>query len=179
MFHACPVKISKTEPSSRPSCLRGNRATIASITPGRKLSTGIDCRISSKGSKTRAARSDFAAAKPYASANSSDRTYAIAMRTSEYAAYSGSARGLDEMCATGVNGANQMRPETNNAYRIARIPAKTEISATNELSHRVRSVIARRIVWWWMGEAIFMCGGAVRGESRLGPNQPFFYGIII
>src|SRR5260221_13515773 len=83
------------------------------------------------------------------------------------------------MCATGVNGANQMRPETNNAYRIARIPAKTEISATNELSHRVRSVIARRIVWWWMGRAIFMCGGVQRGESRLGPAQPLFHGIII
>src|SRR6266436_1679643 len=77
------------------------------------------------------------------------------------------------MCATGVNGANQMRPETNNAYRIARIPAM------NELFQRVRSVIARSIVWWWMGGEIFMSGSAVRGESRLGPAQPLFHGIII
>ena len=59
------------------------------------------------------------------------------------------------------------------------MPAKTETSATKELSHLARSVTVRRIVWGWMGGLTFMCGGAALEESRLGPDQPFFHGIII
>ena len=69
------------------------------------------------------------------------------MRTNEYAAYSGSARGLEEIFATGVNGANQMRPDANNAYRIASNPAKTAASAAIVLFHFVRSEIPRKMVW--------------------------------
>ena len=67
------------------------------------------------------------------------------MRTNEYAAYSGNARGLEEMFATGVKGANQIRPEANNAYKIANNPAKTETSAMNELFHPVCSEIPRKM----------------------------------
>jgi hypothetical protein len=49
------------------------------------------------------------------------------------------------MLATGVKGANQIRPEANNAYRIANNPAKTDASATNVLFHFVRSEIPRKI----------------------------------
>ncbi len=51
------------------------------------------------------------------------------------------------MFATGVKGANQIRPEANNTYRIASNPAKTDTSATNELFHRVRSEIPRKMDW--------------------------------
>src|ERR1039458_4528330 len=47
MFQTWPVKISRIAPNSTPSCRVGNSATMASITPGRKLSTGMDCRMSS------------------------------------------------------------------------------------------------------------------------------------
>ncbi len=66
------------------------------------------------------------------------------MRTNEYIAYRGSARGLEEMLATGVKGANQMRPEANSAYKIASNPAKTATSATNEPFHRMRSEMLRK-----------------------------------
>ena len=61
MFQTWPVKISKIEPSSTPICLCGKIATIASITPGKKLSTGIDCKISSSGTRTISARRELAA----------------------------------------------------------------------------------------------------------------------
>jgi hypothetical protein len=67
------------------------------------------------------------------------------MRTKEYAAYSGNARGLEEMFATGVKGANQICPEANNAYKIANNPAKTDASAANELFQPVRSEIPRKM----------------------------------
>lgn len=49
MFQTWPVKIRRIEPSSTPICFVGKRETIASITPGRKLKTGIDCKMSSTG----------------------------------------------------------------------------------------------------------------------------------
>ena len=55
MFHTWPVKISRMEPSSTPNCRVGNSATMASITPGRKLRTGIDCSVSSSGIMKRSA----------------------------------------------------------------------------------------------------------------------------
>jgi hypothetical protein len=64
MFQTCPVKIKMMEPNSTPSWRLGNSATMASMTPGRKLRTGMDCRMSSKGMRTISARRDFAAAYP-------------------------------------------------------------------------------------------------------------------
>ena len=61
MFHTWPVKISTTEPISTPNWRAGNSATMASITPGRKLSTGIDCRMSSVASITPCSRLLYAA----------------------------------------------------------------------------------------------------------------------
>ncbi len=42
---------------------------MASMTPGRKLNTGIDCSVSSKGIKTRSALALYAARYPYAMLN--------------------------------------------------------------------------------------------------------------
>ena len=56
MFQTWPVKISRIEPSSMPSWRVGKSATIEIITPGRKLSTGIDCSVSSSGIMKRSAR---------------------------------------------------------------------------------------------------------------------------
>jgi hypothetical protein len=50
------------------------------------------------------------------------------------------------MFATGAKGSNHMRPETNNAYKIANKPAKTATSAPSELLHFVRSEITRKTV---------------------------------
>ncbi len=61
MFHTCPVKISRIDPSSTPNWLCGKIATIASITPGKKLSTGIDCKMSRSGTITISARRELAA----------------------------------------------------------------------------------------------------------------------
>ena len=61
MFHTWPVKMSKMEPNSTPSWLCGKIATMASMTPGRKLSTGMDCRMSSKGTMMISARRELAA----------------------------------------------------------------------------------------------------------------------
>jgi len=47
MFQTSPVKMSRMAPSSMPICRLGNSDIMASMTPGRKLSTGIDCRMSS------------------------------------------------------------------------------------------------------------------------------------
>ena len=47
MFQTWPVKMSRIAPISTPSWRVGKSATMASMTPGRKLSTGIDCRMSS------------------------------------------------------------------------------------------------------------------------------------
>jgi len=69
----------------------------------------------------------------------------MAIRTNEYAAYIGKARGLEDMFATGVKGANQIRPEAKRTYEIARRPANTAASAVKELFHLVRSEIARKI----------------------------------
>ncbi len=40
MFHTWPVKISRIAPISNPSCRVGKSATMASMTGGKKLSTG-------------------------------------------------------------------------------------------------------------------------------------------
>ncbi len=61
MFHTWPVKMSRMDPSSTPSWLCGKIATIASITPGRKLRTGIDCKMSSSGTMMISARRELAA----------------------------------------------------------------------------------------------------------------------
>ena len=47
MFQTSPVKIRMIAPSSMPSWCEGMSDIMASMTPGRKLSTGIDCRMSS------------------------------------------------------------------------------------------------------------------------------------
>ena len=86
MFHTWPVKISTMEPISTPSWRVGNSDTIASITPGRKLSTGIDCRMSSTASMTPRTRWLYAAMYPYVIANARLSRYATPMRTSEYSA---------------------------------------------------------------------------------------------
>src|SRR5271154_2962286 len=106
MFHTCPVKIRMIDPNSTPSCLLGNSATIASITPGRKLSTGIDCKISSSGIKIISARLEVAAAYPYASANARLSAYATRIRTSEYSAYSGKLHGFCDISASTRTGPN-------------------------------------------------------------------------
>ena len=62
MFQTWPVKISRIEPNSSPAWREGNSATIASITGGRKLRTGIDCSTSSSGIKIRSAAAERAAA---------------------------------------------------------------------------------------------------------------------
>ncbi len=64
MFHTCPVKISRMDPSSTPNCRVGNNATIATITPGRKLSTGMDCKVSSSGTMNFSALALYAAMYP-------------------------------------------------------------------------------------------------------------------
>ncbi len=64
MFQTCPVKISRMEPNSTPICRVGNNATIASITPGKKLSTGMDCKVSSSGTMNFSARVLYAAMYP-------------------------------------------------------------------------------------------------------------------
>jgi hypothetical protein len=64
MFHTWPVKISRMEPSSTPNCRVGNSATMATITGGRKLSTGMDCSVSSSGIRMRSARALCAANWP-------------------------------------------------------------------------------------------------------------------
>ena len=46
MFQTWPVKMMRIAPISTPSWRPGTRAIMASITPGRKLSTGIDWRMS-------------------------------------------------------------------------------------------------------------------------------------
>src|ERR1700730_18120841 len=61
IFQTWPGKIKMMEPSSTPSSRLGNRATMASITPGRKESTGMDCRMSKRGIMTISARLEFAA----------------------------------------------------------------------------------------------------------------------
>ena len=47
MFQTWPVKMSRMAPISTPIWRVGKSDTIASMTPGRKLSTGMDCRMSS------------------------------------------------------------------------------------------------------------------------------------
>ncbi len=64
MFHTSPVKISRIAPNSMPSCRDGNNDIIASITPGRKLSTGIDCRMSSVAIISDSSRLLYAAVYP-------------------------------------------------------------------------------------------------------------------
>ena len=55
MFQTCPVRINTMHPSSTPNCRVGNKATIETITPGRKLRTGMDCKVSSSGIMNRSA----------------------------------------------------------------------------------------------------------------------------
>ncbi len=47
MFQTWPVKMRRIAPISTPSWRVGSSETITSMTPGRKLSTGMDCRMSS------------------------------------------------------------------------------------------------------------------------------------
>ena len=53
MFHTWPVKMSTMDPELDAQLARGNSDTMASITPGRKLRTGMDCRMSSTATMTR------------------------------------------------------------------------------------------------------------------------------
>ena len=86
MFQTMPVKISSTLPNSMPTELPGNSAIIASSTAGRNDSTGIDCRMSSIGTRMRPAARLRAAAYPTTSVNVSDSRYAAIIRSSERSA---------------------------------------------------------------------------------------------
>src|SRR5215467_12550163 len=98
------------EPNSTPNCRLGNSATIASITPGRKLNTGIDCKMSRSGINTNSARFDFAAVYPYARANARLIPYATRIRTSEYSAYKGKLEGFCEISVSACTGPSHDRP---------------------------------------------------------------------
>src|SRR3974377_1905910 len=98
------------DPSSTPSSRLGKSPHIANITPGRKLNTGIDCKMSSSGIRTNSARFDLAAAYPYASANTRLIPYAIRSRTNEYKAYNGKLDGLCEISPSGRTGPIHDRP---------------------------------------------------------------------
>ncbi len=64
MFHACDVKMTKIDASSRPSRLLGKslRKNVSAI--GRKIRIGIDCSTSRIGTRTFSARLSRAAAVP-------------------------------------------------------------------------------------------------------------------
>ena len=74
MFQTCPVKIMTTHASSRPTFVRGKRATMPRTSPGRKPRTGIPWPMSRSGIRTRSARRDRAAAVPTTSVKASERT---------------------------------------------------------------------------------------------------------
>src|SRR5208283_5443692 len=136
MFHTCPVKIRMIDPNSTPSCRLGNNATIASITPGRKLNTGMDCRISSSGISTISARFDLAAMYPYASANTRLSAYATSIRTSEYIAYRGRLLGSCEISASTFTGPSHDRPIEYTPKITANTPANTAMSIKNAYAQR-------------------------------------------
>jgi hypothetical protein len=61
MFQTCPVKIMTTAANSNPAWLEGKRAVIARTSPGIKPKTGMLCRTSSRGIRTRSAVGSLAA----------------------------------------------------------------------------------------------------------------------
>ena len=124
------------EPSSTPNCRLGNSATIASITPGKKLSTGIDWRMSSSGIRIISARRHFAAAYPYASANTRLSTYATRMRTSENSAYSGKLRGSCEISDSARTGPSHDRPIEYTPKITANTETNTAMSIRNAYAQR-------------------------------------------
>src|SRR5258708_38971754 len=124
------------EPSSTPNCRLGNNATIASITPGKKLRTGIDCRISSSGIRMISARRDFAAVYPYASANTRLIAYATRIRTSEKSAYRGKLRGSCDISDSARMGPSQDLPIEYTPKITANTETKTAISIRNPYAQR-------------------------------------------
>src|SRR5439155_806839 len=97
LIHACAVKIIRIAASSSPTLRVGNSDMRPSTSPGRKPSTGMLCRMSSSGKRSRSAARDVAAAHPNPSANTYEIRSASTPRDSEYSVYLGSAAGLRSM----------------------------------------------------------------------------------
>src|SRR5438874_2471039 len=95
--------------SSSPTLRVGNSDIKPSTSPGRKPSTGMLCRMSSSGSRSRSAAGDFAAAQPNPSAKRYEIKSARTPRDSEYNVYQGSAAGLRSMRTACENGASNSR----------------------------------------------------------------------
>jgi hypothetical protein len=64
MFQACPVKMAKMAANSNPRICPGKRETKKAVVKARKLITGTDWRMSSKGTSTTSARRLFTARDP-------------------------------------------------------------------------------------------------------------------
>ncbi|CAM5628485.1 hypothetical protein SRIMM317S_04409 [Streptomyces rimosus subsp. rimosus] len=86
MFHTSAVKTAKTDAHSRPSVECGNSATNPVTVILRKVSTGTDCRMSTAGTITLAARRDRAAQVPNTNVKSTAGTSPANIRSTERAA---------------------------------------------------------------------------------------------
>ena len=64
MFQAWPVKMAKIAANSNPKTWPGNSDRKKVVVKARKLSTGIDCRMSKSGTSTISARRLFTARAP-------------------------------------------------------------------------------------------------------------------
>lgn len=96
MFHTSAVKTAKTDAHSRPGVERGKRATNPVTVMPRKARTGTDCRMSSTGTITWAARRERAAHVPKTKVKSTAGTSPANIRSTERAASNGSRAGSVE-----------------------------------------------------------------------------------
>ena len=96
----------------------------------------MDCRISSSGINTISARFDFAAAYPYASANTRLIAYATRIRTNEYSAYTHKLRGSCDISDSTLTGPSHDRPIEYTPNTTPNTAANTAISIKNAYPHR-------------------------------------------